>query len=57
MAGVLSSMLYVAVTCPCKPELYSCHLSEMYAGVAVLVLVLVYFNGLRVDSYNVHMKQ
>lgn len=49
-------VLYIGVTCPCKPQLYSCHLSELYVALAVIVAVLFYFNGLRVLSYNKHMR-
>ena len=53
----LLSMLYVAVTCPCKPQLYSCHLGEMYIGVGVIISVLFYFNGFRVKSYNIDQRR
>lgn len=56
VAAALAYSLYVGITCPCKPELYSCHLSEMYAALAVVVVVMVYFNGLRLRSYNMHLR-
>lgn len=51
LSSILLYMLYVAVTCPCKPALYSCHLTEMYVATAGIVGVLVYFNGTKVMSY------
>jgi len=50
-------LLYIGVTCPCAPELYSCHLMEVYIAVAVIIAVFIYFNGLRVMSYNKHQRK
>jgi hypothetical protein len=57
VAVALGYALYVGITCPCKPELYSCHLSEMYLALAVVVVVIVYFNGTHVRSYNLHLRR
>lgn len=46
MSTILLYMLYIAITCPCKP-LYDCHIRELYISVGLVVAVLVYFNGLR----------
>lgn len=50
--GAAAYLLYVGVTCPCKPALYSCHLTQLYIAVAVLLAVIVYFNGCRLKSWN-----
>ena len=44
-------LLYIGVTCPCAPELYSCHLTQLYLAVIIIVAVMIYFNGLRFQSY------
>ena len=44
-------LAYIGLTCPCKPNLISCHLGEMYAAIAVIIGVLVANNGLRIRSY------
>lgn len=46
-----SYVLYIGATCPCRPNIYSCHLRELYIALACIVTVLVYFNGARVHSY------
>jgi hypothetical protein len=56
VAVALVYALYIGVTCPCKPELYSCHLSEMYLALAVVVAVMVFFNGSHLRSYNLHLR-
>ena len=56
VAVALVYALYIGVTCPCKPELYSCHLSEMYLALAVVVAVMVFFNGSNLRSYNLHLR-
>ena len=51
-ASALVYLLYIAVTCPCKPALYSCHLSSVYMALAVVVAVIIYYNGLRFKTWN-----
>ncbi len=51
-AGILIYLFYIMVTCPCRPELYKCHLTNIYLSLLALLLVVVYFNGLRVISYH-----
>ena len=43
---VLLYMLYIAVTCPCKPYL-DCHITQMYVAWLVVALIFIYFNGFR----------
>lgn len=49
--GAAAYLLYVGLTCPCRPALYSCHLTQLYLAIAVLAIVLVYYNGCRVKSW------
>ncbi len=50
-SGALMFLLYIAVTCPCRPALYSCHLSSVYAALFTVLLVIVYYNGARVRTW------
>ena len=51
-ASALLYLLYIVITCPCKPALYSCHLTSVYTAIAVLVAVVAYYNGTRVATWN-----
>ena len=44
-------LLYVGITCPCEPNLYSCHVTNLYVALLLYVAVIVYFNGARVTNY------
>lgn len=44
-------LLYVSITCPCRPAVGSCHLTSQYVALAVVVGVLVFYNGSRVKSW------
>lgn len=50
--AALIYLFYIMVTCPCRPQLYKCHLTSIYVSLAILVLVIIYFNGLRFTSYH-----
>ena len=50
MSLLLLYLLYIAVTCPCN-ILYSCHLTNIYLSLLAVVVVLVYFNGVRFTNY------
>lgn len=50
-ALTLAYLMYTMVLCPCEPELYKCHLTQIYGAIAVLVAIIVYFNGCRMRSY------
>jgi hypothetical protein len=50
--AVLLYLLYIMASCPCRPELYKCHLTNIYVSIAILLAVLLYFNGLRFTSYH-----
>ncbi len=41
----------IGATCPCRPELYKCHLTSMMVSIGSIVAVLVYFNGMRIRSH------
>jgi len=52
LSGLLLGYLaYTMIFCPCKPYLYSCHLSNIYGTFVALVLVVVFFNGAHIQSY------
>ena len=50
-AAALAYVLYIAVTCPCKPELYKCHLTQIYIALSIFLAVVIYFNGFRFTNY------
>lgn len=45
-------ILFIAISCPCEPNLYSCHLGYLYLALLIFVVVLIYFNGPRVANYH-----
>lgn len=47
----LQYLAFIAVTCPCRPELYRCHITQMYVALAVVIAIVVRFNGMRVCNY------
>lgn len=47
----LTYLLYISITCPCRPSLYSCHLTSIHVALIVFWLTVFYFNGLRFFSY------
>lgn len=47
----LQYLAYIAVTCPCRPELYKCHITQMYAAIALVIAIIVRFNGTRLMNY------
>jgi len=49
---VLMYLAYIAMFCPCRPELYKCHLTHFYLGLSVVVANLVFYNGFRILSYH-----
>lgn len=51
VVGAAGTLAYIGATCPCKPNLYSCHLSHMYVSLLVVLAVLIWHNGSRVQSY------
>ena len=44
-------VLYICATCPCRPNLYSCHLTQLYAALGVILAIIVYYNGFQIISY------
>lgn len=44
MIGLLSYLLYIAVTCPCELG-FSCHRMNMYLTLAACALLLLALNG------------
>jgi hypothetical protein len=55
-AKVINTSLLVYVAwimwyCPCRPEVFKCHLTQIYGALAIVVLVIVSFNGYRIRSY------
>lgn len=49
--GALLYLLYVTVKCPCTPQLFKCHLSNIYGAIAIYLAIVWYFNGFRMKSY------
>ena len=47
----LQYLAYIAVTCPCRPELYKCHITQMYAALALVIAIIVRFNGTHLTNY------
>jgi hypothetical protein len=47
----LQYLAFIAATCPCRPELYRCHITQMYIALAVVIAIIVRFNGARVVNY------
>ena len=48
----LAYLAYIAAICPCRPEVYKCHLTHFYVGIFIVVANLFFFNGPRITSYN-----
>lgn len=44
-------LMYIMAFCPCKPQVYKCHLTQIYSAIAALVLIIMFFNGTHIRSY------
>jgi len=44
-------LAYISVTCPCRPALYSCHLTQVYSALIVAIAIIIYFNKANFLSY------
>jgi hypothetical protein len=53
-AVILIALGYMAILvgkCPCRPELFKCHLTQLFLSMAFIVAVIMSYNGLRVMNY------
>jgi hypothetical protein len=48
---MLLYLLYIMHNCPCRPEVWKCHLTNIYGALAVIVLVIISYNGTHILSY------